>query len=82
MAVTAQQLLDAVNKALLALLMDGIGSVKVEDITYTANDVDKLKRLRNDLKLEVAQELSSSSGRDPMFVGAEFTPKTRFSRPS
>jgi len=69
MAATAQQLLDAVNDALLKLLTHTVAEYKINNVAYTYQDIAALRRLRTELESEVAR----TSGDRPAIVHADIS---------
>lgn len=79
MSVTAQQILDACNQAILDIVT-GAAQEKVIDLgggrqqRFTALNISDLRRLRDSLKAEIAADSVGST-----FVAAQFLPRGRFS---
>jgi hypothetical protein len=59
---TAAELLTAVNTAILQLLQDNAMEVEVNGQRYRSQDLDKLRLLRKELKLEAIEEATTPAG--------------------
>lgn len=68
---TAAELLAAVNVAILQLLQDNAMEVEVNGQRYRSQDLDKLRLMRKELKLEVIEEATTPDGtrRGPIIQG-------------
>jgi hypothetical protein len=68
---TAAELLTSINAAILQLVQDGASMVEVRGQRYTALDLDQLRLMRRELKIEAAEEASAPAGgrRGPIIQG-------------
>lgn len=76
--VTATQLLAAVNEAILNLVTAKATFVSVDGRQYTTHDLEKLRKMRAELKKEAAEEAAASgsigAGGRPLASGFSVNP--------
>lgn len=70
MAVSAATILDECNTAIIGLLQNKTAEYWVAGRKVVYHDIDDLRKLRNDLRWEAAEE----SGSCPMFTLAQVDP--------